>query len=80
MTRSEKTYHFAQKLKKRYKQKSRKKSFFNPKFFLAYLKFQLLDYLLAKFQHLNRYSFAKRAAQRELLLFSSRGRLYVNGK
>ena len=80
VTRSEKTYHFAHKLKKRYKQKSRKKSFFNPKFFLAYLKFQLLDYLLAKFQHLNRYSFAKRAAQRELLLFSSRGRLYVNCK
>ena len=64
--------------KKRYKQKSRKKSFFNPKLFLAYLKFQLLGYLLAKFQHLNRYSFAKRAAQRELLLFSSRGRLYMN--
>ena len=33
VTRSEKTYHLAQKLKKRYKQKSRKKSFFNPKFF-----------------------------------------------
>ena len=79
VTRSEKTYHFAQKLKKRYKQKSRKKSFFNTKLFLAYLKIQLLGYLLAKFQHLNRYSFAKRAAQRELLLFSSRGRLYVNG-
>ena len=70
MTRSEKTYHFAQKLKKRYKQKSRKKSFFNTKLFLAYLKIQLLGYLLAKFQHLKRYSFAKRAAQRELLLFS----------
>ena len=42
VTRSEKTYHFAQKLKKRYKQKSRKKSFFNPKLLLAYLKFQLL--------------------------------------
>ena len=42
-----------QKLKKRYKQKSRKKSFFNPKLFLAYLKFQLLGYLLAKFQHLS---------------------------
>ena len=79
VTRSEKTYHFAQKLKKRYKQKSRKKSFFNTKLFLAYLKIQLLGYLLAKFQHLKRYSFAKRAAQRELLLFSSRGRLYVNG-
>ena len=79
VTRSEKTYHFAQKLKKRCKQKSRKKSFFNTKLFLAYLKIQLLGYLLAKFQHLKRYSFAKRAAQRELLLFSSRGRLYVNG-
>ena len=79
VTRSEKTYHFAQKLKKRYKQKSRKKSFFNPKLFLAYLKFQLLGFQLAKFQHLKRYIFAKRAAQRELLLFSSRGRLYVNG-
>ena len=79
VTRSEKTYHFAQKLKKRYKQKSRKKSFFNPNIFLAYLKFQLLGYLLAKFQHVKCYSFAKRAAQRELLLFSSRGRLYVNG-
>ena len=54
VTRSEKTYHFTQKLKKRYKQKSRRKSFFNPKLFLAYLKFQLLGYLLAKFQHLKR--------------------------
>ena len=79
VTRSEKTYNFPQKLKKRYKQKSRKKSFFNPKLFLAYLRFQLLGYLLAKFQHLKHYSFAKRAAQRELLLFSSRGRLYVSG-
>ena len=54
------------------------KSFFNQTFFKAYLKVQLFGYLLAKFQHLKRYSFAKRAVQRELS-FSSRGRLYVNG-